>query len=83
MPATPLPPEANLGIAAKRVVAYWDYMDGVSPDDARPTEDFKAEMDARISWLRCGAERPAISGGIVRQLSELPQDLGRAPRGTP
>lgn len=78
MPALPLPPEANLGIAAKRVVAYWDYMDGIPEDDPRPTEQFKAEMDARMSWLRweierdderrLATERPSVWQQIVMSL---------------
>jgi len=56
-PGNPPTPEEMLGIAATRVVAYWDYMDSIPEDDARPTEQFKAEMDARISWLRYELER--------------------------
>lgn len=37
---------------AIRVLSYWDYMDAVPADDARPTETFKAEMDARMGELR-------------------------------
>ena len=37
---------------ATAVVGYWDSLDAVSETDPRPTEDFKAGMDARIEALR-------------------------------
>lgn len=54
---------------ARAVVAYWDELDTIPPDDARPTEHFKATMDRLIDGLRT-----MLSPGTVTEIGGLPHD---------